>query len=37
MQRDYWYSAARDAADLEHADSIGRKAGMRSVARLGRK
>ncbi len=35
MQRDYWYSAVRDAADLEHADSVGKKAGMRSVARLG--
>ena len=35
MQRDYWYSVARDAADLEHADSVGRKTGMRSVARLG--
>jgi PmbA protein len=37
MQRDYWYSVARDAADLEHADSVGRKTGMRSVARLGAK
>ncbi|SEP24260.1 metalloprotease PmbA [Nitrosovibrio sp. Nv6] len=35
MQRDYWYSVARDAADLEQADSVGRKAGARSVARLG--
>ncbi len=35
MQRDYWYSTVRDAADLEHADSVGKKAGMRSVARLG--
>jgi PmbA protein len=35
MQRDYWYSVARDAADLEHADSVGKKTGMRSVARLG--
>ncbi len=37
MQRDYWYSVARDATDLEHADNIGRKAGLRSVARLGAK
>ena len=37
MQRDYWYSVARNAADLEEADSIGRKAGMRTVARLGAK
>jgi len=34
-QRDYWYSVARDAADLESAESIGKKAGMRSAARLG--
>ena len=27
MQRDYWYSVARDAAELEHADSVGRKTG----------
>ncbi|MEO7559597.1 MAG: metalloprotease PmbA [Nitrosospira sp.] len=35
MQRDYWYSTVRDAADLEQADNVGKKAGMRSVARLG--
>ncbi|HJT50762.1 MAG TPA: metallopeptidase TldD-related protein, partial [Nitrosospira sp.] len=35
MQRDYWYSLARDAADLEQAESVGKKAGMRSVGRLG--
>lgn len=35
MQRDYWYSTVRDAADLEQAESVGKKAGMRSVARLG--
>jgi PmbA protein len=34
MQRDYWYSSARDARDLESADAIGRKAGERAVARL---
>ncbi|MEK7844636.1 MAG: metalloprotease PmbA [Pseudomonadota bacterium] len=34
-QRDYWYSVARDAADLESAESIGQKAGLRSAARLG--
>ncbi|HQU98889.1 MAG TPA: metalloprotease PmbA [Nitrosomonas sp.] len=34
-QRDYWYSVARDAADLESAKEIGRKTGMRSAARLG--
>ena len=37
MQRDYWYSAAHDANDLERVDSVGKKAGMRSVARLGAK
>jgi PmbA protein len=35
MQRDYWYSSARDAAELESAEAIGRKAGERAVARLG--
>ena len=35
MQRDYWYSSTRDAADLESAESIGKKAGERAVARLG--
>jgi PmbA protein len=35
MQRDYWYSSARDARDLEAAETIGRKAGVRAVARLG--
>ena len=35
MQRDYWFTTARDAADLEAADVIGRKAGERAVARLG--
>ena len=34
MQRDYWYSSARDARDLESAEAIGRKAGERAVARL---
>ncbi len=35
MQRDYWYSVARAANDLEAIEEIGRKAGMRSLARLG--
>ena len=35
MQRDYWYSSARDARDLESAELIGRKAGERAVTRLG--
>lgn len=35
MQRDYWYTVARDAADLEGAAAVGREAGRRTVARLG--
>jgi PmbA protein len=35
MQRDYWYSSARDSADLDSPQSIGRRAGERAVARLG--
>jgi PmbA protein len=34
MQRDYWYSAARDANDLLPAETIGRIAAERSVRRL---
>ncbi|MBA0916207.1 MAG: metalloprotease PmbA [Nitrosomonadaceae bacterium] len=37
MQRDYWYSVARNSTDLDQADSVGKKAGSRSVARLGAK
>ena len=37
MQRDYWYSSARDFADLESAESIGKIAGERTVRRLGAK
>jgi PmbA protein len=35
MQRDYWYTAARDAADLEDAEAVGKLAGERAVRRLG--
>lgn len=35
MQRDYWYSTARAAADLESAAAVGRVAGQRTVRRLG--
>ncbi|WP_373975165.1 metalloprotease PmbA [Chitinibacter sp. SCUT-21] len=35
MQRDYWYTAARAASDLEAAVAVGRKAGERTVRRLG--
>ena len=34
MQRDYWYSSARDHRDLEDLEAIGRRAGQRAVARL---
>lgn len=35
MQRDYYYSAARDADDLESIEAIGRTAAERTVSRLG--
>lgn len=35
MQRDYWYTAARDRSDLEAAAVVGRRAAERSVRRLG--
>ncbi len=35
MQRDYWYSAARAPTDLDTAVAVGRKAGERTVRRLG--
>ncbi|MFT5500468.1 MAG: PmbA protein [Woeseiaceae bacterium] len=35
MERDYWYSAARDAEDLESVTEIGRTAAQRTVERLG--
>lgn len=34
MQRDYWYSVARNPRNLESARSIGEKAAQRTVARL---
>ncbi|WP_245732576.1 metalloprotease PmbA [Solimonas aquatica] len=34
LQRDYWYSNARDASRLLAPEAIGRKAGERAVARL---
>jgi PmbA protein len=34
MQRDYWYSTARDPAELQEAEAIGRRAGENAVARL---
>lgn len=35
MQRDYWYSAARDAGDLEAAEQVGATAAERTLRRLG--
>lgn len=35
MQRDYWYAVGRGKHALESAEAIGRRAGMRAVARLG--
>jgi len=35
MQRDFWYSSARDPKDLEDPEAIGRRAGENAVARLG--
>ena len=34
MQRDYWYSTARAADDLEDVESVGRRAGERTLRRL---
>jgi PmbA protein len=34
MQRDYWYSSARDWRELEHAQAIGRESARRTIARL---
>jgi PmbA protein len=35
MQRDYWFTTARDAAELEPVEAVGRKAGERALVRLG--
>ncbi len=35
MQRDYWYSAARDAGELESPPRVGERAARRAVQRLG--
>ena len=34
MQRDYWYSSARFAGDLDPAGDVGRRAGQRTIRRL---
>jgi PmbA protein len=35
MERDYWYTTARRADDLDAAEAVGRRAAERTVARLG--
>lgn len=35
MERDYWYTVARDASDLDSAERVGDKAGERTINRLG--
>ncbi len=35
MQRDYWFSSARDAGELQDHETIGRKAAERALRRLG--
>lgn len=35
MERDYWYSTARDWRELEDAEAVGRRAGERAIRRLG--
>jgi PmbA protein len=35
MQRDYWYSSARDWHELEQAEAVGRESARRTIARLG--
>ena len=35
MQRDYWYTTARDWRELEDAELVGRESAVRTVARLG--
>jgi PmbA protein len=37
MQRDYWYTNARDFADMESAEHVGKLAGERTIRRLGAK
>ncbi|MGH8285326.1 MAG: metalloprotease PmbA [Steroidobacteraceae bacterium] len=35
MQRDYWFTTARDPRELDSAEAIGQRAGTRAIARLG--
>lgn len=34
MQRDYWYTTARNAADMDDVTTVGRRTGERTVRRL---
>lgn len=35
MQRDYWYTTARDWRELENTEAVGRRSAERTAARLG--
>jgi PmbA protein len=35
MQRDYWFTVARDPNDLDAVEAVGRRAALRTVRRLG--
>ncbi|NOY16803.1 MAG: metalloprotease PmbA [Gammaproteobacteria bacterium] len=35
MERDYWYSMARDRSEMQSAEDVGRIAGQRTLDRLG--
>jgi PmbA protein len=35
MQRDYWFTVARDPDDLDGVETVGRQAALRAVRRLG--
>ena len=37
MQRDYWYTSARDKLDMESPEQVGKLAGTRTIRRLGAK
>ncbi len=37
MERDYWYTSARDFQKLESPDAVGKKAAKRATSRLGAK
>ncbi|MCH9697959.1 MAG: metalloprotease PmbA [Gammaproteobacteria bacterium] len=35
MQRDYWYTVAREQSGLDHAEAVGQEAARRTLRRLG--